>query len=41
MDSELYPYLPNWDDMSDEEDETYQGYEFTNKEIVTPLLIKL
>src|SRR5204862_943636 len=27
--------LSDWDDMSDEEDETYQGYDFTDDEVVT------
>src|SRR5947207_12705321 len=35
MDDEQYPYLPDWDDLSDDEDETYQGYEFTDEEVVT------
>src|SRR5436305_10037851 len=35
MNDEQYPYLLNWDDMTDDEDETYQGHEFTNKEVVT------
>src|SRR5436190_20027712 len=34
MNSEQYPYLPSWDDLSDDEDETYQGHEFTNDEVV-------
>src|SRR2546421_6530996 len=33
--NDQYPYLPDWDDLSDDEDETYQGHEFTNKEVVT------
>ena len=28
-------YLPDWDDLSDDEDETYQGHEFTDEEVVT------
>src|SRR5947199_5412321 len=35
MNTEQYPYLLYWDDMSDEEDETYQGHDFTNDEVVT------
>src|SRR6266480_6399468 len=35
MNDEQYPYLPDWDDMTDDEDETYQGYNFTDKEVVT------
>ena len=35
MNAEQYPYLPDWDDMSDEEDETYQGHDFTDDEVVT------
>src|SRR5947209_15365496 len=35
MDTEQYPYLPDWDDMADDEDETYQGHEFTDEEVVT------
>src|SRR6266480_3836948 len=35
MNDEQYPYLPDWDDMTDDEDETYQGYDFTDKEVVT------
>src|SRR5207248_2512730 len=35
MNTEQYPYLPDWDDMSDEEDETYQGHDFTDDEVVT------
>ena len=35
MDTEQYPYLPDWDDMTDDEDETYQAHEFTDDEIVT------
>src|SRR5947208_17132751 len=32
---EQYPDLPDWDNMSDEEDETYQGHNFTDNEVVT------
>ena len=35
MNDEQYPYLPDWDDLTDDEDETYQGHEFTNNEIVS------
>src|SRR5213078_3492780 len=35
MNDEQYPYLPDWDDMTDDEDETYQGHDFTNEEVVT------
>src|SRR6184192_639302 len=35
MNAEQYPYLPDWDDMSDEEDETYQDHNFTDDEVVT------
>src|SRR5947207_2093369 len=35
MNDNQYPYLPNWDDLSDDEDETYQGHEFTDEEVVT------
>src|SRR5438552_437568 len=35
MNDDQYPYLPNWDDLSDDEDETYQGHEFTNNEVVS------
>src|SRR5436309_12716128 len=35
MDTEQYPYLPDWDDIADDEDETYQGHEFTDEEVVT------
>src|SRR5207248_5336607 len=35
MNAEQYPYLPDWDDMSNEEDETYQGHDFTDDEVVT------
>src|SRR5881394_3006687 len=35
MNDEQYPYLPDWDDMTDDEDETYQGHEFTNNEVVS------
>src|SRR5947199_435913 len=35
MNDEQYPYLPDWNDMSDEEDETYQGHDFTDDEVVT------
>src|SRR5436305_12661088 len=34
MNNEQYPYL-DWDDMTNDEDETYQGHEFTNEEVVT------
>src|SRR5947199_3710548 len=35
MTDDQYPYLPDWDDLSDDEDETYQGHEFTDEEVVT------
>src|SRR5438874_7749009 len=35
MNAEQYPYLPDWDDMSDEEDKTYQDHDFTDDEVVT------
>src|SRR5204863_9000862 len=35
MNDEQYPYLPDWDDMTDDEDETYQGHNFTDEEVVT------
>src|SRR5437762_5187538 len=35
MNDDQYPYLPDWDDLSDDEDETYQGHEFTDEEVVT------
>src|SRR5947199_4341123 len=35
MTDDQYPYLPDWDDLSDDEDETYQGHEFTNEEDVS------
>src|SRR5207248_4614114 len=35
MNTEQYSYLPDWDNMSDEEDETYQGHDFTDNEVVT------
>src|SRR2546429_1670428 len=35
MNAEQYPYLSDWDDMSDEDNETYQGHDFTDDEIVT------
>src|SRR5204863_7069644 len=35
MNAEQYPYLPDWDDMSDEKDETYQDHDFTDDEVVT------
>src|SRR5947207_1975462 len=35
MNDEQYPYLPDWDDLSDDEDETYQGHKFTDEEVVT------
>src|SRR5205814_8937693 len=35
MNDEQYPYLPDWDDMTDNEDETYQGHNFTDEEVVT------
>src|SRR5947199_2288550 len=35
MNDDQYPYLPDWDDLSDDEDETYQGHEFTNEEDVS------
>ena len=28
-------YLPDWDNMTDDEDKTYQGHKFTDKEVVT------
>ena len=35
---EQYPYLPDWDDISDEEDKTYQRHEFTDNEVVTAFI---
>src|SRR5437588_7442217 len=35
MNDDQYPYLPDWDDLTDDEDETYQGYDFTDEEVVT------
>src|SRR5205814_5332994 len=35
MNDDQYPYLPDWDDMTDDEDETYQGRDFTDEEVVT------
>src|SRR3989440_1487764 len=35
MNDDQYPYLPNWDDLTDDEDETYQGHELTDEEVVT------
>jgi len=35
MNDDQYPYLPDWDDMTDDEDETYQGHDFTDEEVVT------
>ena len=35
MNVEQYPYLPDWDNMSDEEDKTYQDHDFTDDEVVT------
>src|SRR5207248_2774230 len=35
MNDEQYSYLPDWDDLTDDEDETYQGHEFTDEEVVT------
>src|SRR5437762_12390506 len=34
MNDEQYPYLPDWDDMTDDEDKTYQGHDFTDEEVV-------
>src|SRR5947199_1003422 len=35
MNDNQYPYLSDWDDLSDDEDETYQGHELTDEEVVT------
>src|SRR5207248_101430 len=35
MNDDQYPYLPDWDDLTDDEDETYQGHDFTDEEVVT------
>src|SRR5947207_9737358 len=35
MNNEQYPYLSDWDDLTDDEDETYQGHDFTNDEVVS------
>ena len=35
MNDDQYPYLPDWDDLTDDEDETYQGHDFTDDEVVT------
>src|SRR5437868_9714995 len=35
MNNDQYSYLPDWDDLTDDEDETYQGHEFTNNEVVS------
>src|SRR2546421_1566681 len=35
MNDDQYPYLPDWDDLSDDEDKTYQGHKFTDEEVVT------
>src|SRR5256884_4588848 len=35
MNAEQYSYLPDWDNITDDEDEIYQDHEFTNNEVVS------